>query len=269
MQVIEQFCEGKMGNPDLCEDILVITPDFIAVIDGATDKSGLKPDGKATGRFTAEHVAAAIRALPADTDARSAIDAITKTVRDALDVWRNCLGRPDMNAAAGVTMYSRAKKEIWRVADGRFLMDGVLNAGDIPVDRVYEDLRTLILTHAIAGGATEAELLANDPSRPLLMPFLQKQYLLENRDILYGYGTVNGTHIPDRYVEIFDASHARDIVITSDGYLTPAPTLAQSEKDLFAVLRDDPLLYKNVRSVKGWLQGQKSFDDRCYVRFTP
>jgi hypothetical protein len=40
MEIIESFCAPKTGNPADNEDVLVITPAFVAVIDGATDKSG-------------------------------------------------------------------------------------------------------------------------------------------------------------------------------------------------------------------------------------
>ena len=38
MKIIEQFIEGKRSQKE-CEDGIVVTPDFIAVIDGSTSKS--------------------------------------------------------------------------------------------------------------------------------------------------------------------------------------------------------------------------------------
>lgn len=51
MKVIESKIEGKK-NPESCEDGLVVTADFIAVIDGSTSKTPhqLSPDMK-NGRY--------------------------------------------------------------------------------------------------------------------------------------------------------------------------------------------------------------------------
>ena len=46
VQVIEKFLKGKFDNPDLCEDGICITNDFIAVIDGVSSQSEFKYQGK-------------------------------------------------------------------------------------------------------------------------------------------------------------------------------------------------------------------------------
>lgn len=53
MKIIESKTEGKSPGR-LSEDILVIMPDFIAVIDGVTPKSNFTYEGKSTGRLAAE-----------------------------------------------------------------------------------------------------------------------------------------------------------------------------------------------------------------------
>ena len=55
MKVIESKTEGKAPGR-LSEDNLVITPEFIAVIDGVTPKSDFTYEGKSTGRLAAELV---------------------------------------------------------------------------------------------------------------------------------------------------------------------------------------------------------------------
>lgn len=64
--IIEQALTGKAGDASLCEDALVITPGFAAVIDGATSKSPLRFSGKTTGRVAAELLSEVVAALPAD-----------------------------------------------------------------------------------------------------------------------------------------------------------------------------------------------------------
>ena len=62
MKIIESKTEGKSPGR-LSEDILVIMPDFIAVIDGVTPKSNFTYEGKSTGRLAAELAGQAVREL--------------------------------------------------------------------------------------------------------------------------------------------------------------------------------------------------------------
>jgi hypothetical protein len=268
MKIIEQFSMGKYGDASLCEDALVITPDFIAVIDGATDKSGIRLDGRTTGKFAADNVTDSIQNFAPDLTAHEAIDFICHNFKTALDHYRAKLGLSAIHASAGVTIYSKARREIWRVADGMVMIDGKTDYGVIPCDQVYYDLRALAITHALnEGRTTEEALLADDFTRELLLPLLQKQHLVENHEGLFGYGVINGDAVPRRYIDIFDVKTADEIIIASDGYIELKPTLAETEAHLFSILKEDPLLYKKHRAVKGWLRGQTSFDDRTYVRF--
>jgi len=56
-------------------------------------------------------------------------------------------------------------------------------------------------------------------------------------------------------------------VLSTDGYPSPAPTLADAERELAAVLRDDPLRIDPARpGTKGRHPHATSFDDRAYLR---
>ena len=52
--VTEAFVEGKHADPDRCEDVILDGPDWIALCDGVTDKSGLRFDGRCGGLVVAE-----------------------------------------------------------------------------------------------------------------------------------------------------------------------------------------------------------------------
>ena len=49
IKIIESFIKGKKDNADLCEDGLVITTNYIAVIDGVTSKGKILWDNKTSG----------------------------------------------------------------------------------------------------------------------------------------------------------------------------------------------------------------------------
>jgi hypothetical protein len=76
MEVLEQFVEAKSGRPAKCEDFVVVGDHFLAVIDGATDKTGAKFRGVSGGRFAAEVIGAAIPNLEPAITGRDAITEI-------------------------------------------------------------------------------------------------------------------------------------------------------------------------------------------------
>jgi len=57
-----------------------------------------------------------------------------------------------------------------------------------------------------------------------------------------------------------------EVVLDSDGYLSPAPTLRDPEAELSASLAADPLRIGVHASTKAPPAGANSFDDRTYVR---
>ena len=65
----------------------------------------------------------------------------------------------------------------------------------------------------------------------------------------------------------FEDNAAVCVVLASDGYPLLRPTLQQSEQDLDRLLKEDPQCCRLYESTKGLKPGNKSFDDRTYVRF--
>ena len=60
----------------------------------------------------------------------------------------------------------------------------------------------------------------------------------------------------------------RSAVLASDGYPTLLPTLGESEEALAKQLADDPQNIRSFVATKGLVEGNRSFDDRAYVRLT-
>ena len=58
-----------------------------------------------------------------------------------------------------------------------------------------------------------------------------------------------------------------EIVLASDGYPLLEPTLAASEAALAEQIANDPQNIHSFIATKGIVEGNKSFDDRTYIRF--
>ena len=81
MEIIEQCCVGK--NPRVgCEDGLVVTPDFVAVIDGSTSKSQYRHSlWRSNGRQAMKIAARYISRMPAKTSSEQFLTGVTAEVR--------------------------------------------------------------------------------------------------------------------------------------------------------------------------------------------
>ena len=79
----ECFCLGKTGDEALCEDVVVISDAYLAVIDGVTSKSKITYNGKKGGRYAAELLADAIRTLDPKETADGALKRLDEVIRNA------------------------------------------------------------------------------------------------------------------------------------------------------------------------------------------
>lgn len=268
MKLIEEFICGKKNDPALCEDMIVTTPDFMAVIDGATSKSCSEMAGKSGGRFAAEIMARAIETLPADMHGKDAMRQLSGILIAATRAHMPVTDKVE-KPCCSLAIYSRIRREVWRVGDIGILLDDAAYMAVKDVDDVTSRARAMMIETLLAQGKTVAELQEHDTGRDFIFPLLQQQHHFANRadDCVFGYGVMNGDDIPERYIEIMPAADTKEIVLASDGYPVLHQTHAETEKALQAILRDDPLLYKEYPSTKGLEKGLVSFDDRSYLRF--
>lgn len=273
MKIIEQFTKGKTGDDTKNEDRIAVTPDFIGVFDGVTSRAGFMLNNMSTGTFASGVLADALAQLPPDIDAHQAVISLNKTLHDKSVEAAKQEGKTFAETwswpAAALLVYSRARREVWRVADSTFVLDGQANYKFFPQEQTVAELRRAFFCAKLAKGMTEAQLLDNDISWNLITPIISELKIFANYDGPFGYGVLNGSAVPKTHIEVFPASGAREIIFASDGYPTVLGTLASTEAELKRVLTEDPLMYKLHPQVKGVKKGHISFDDRAYIRFQP
>ncbi len=284
MQEIFRFQESKKGTPDGGEDRLVITDDFVAVIDGATSKSGEKFDGKTGGAWVADTVQGIVSAMPRDKDAFNAVAMITAAVA------KHVIGKylPEANSPsfmgdrpnASIVMYSALRRQIWRVGDGHFAVDGQENWGKKEIDTVNSSVRAAYIQAALGRGMTSLDALKEkDIGREIIMSSLTAQPLLMNNpESEMGYGVIDGRSVPEKYIEIYDVpATVQKIILATDGVLChlwssdgkdPIRTMEKSLAIQQDYYREDPLLIGRHKSTKGLTQGAKWHDDVTIIEFS-
>ena len=116
MKILEQFVEGRHGDPARCEDQVVLCDDFLALLDGATDEGGQYYEGLPAGLFAARRLAHRITEMPGDLLAWEAV----QFLGDALPE-----GPENPQPQCDALIYSRAHREVWRVGTLHLLLDQV------------------------------------------------------------------------------------------------------------------------------------------------
>jgi hypothetical protein len=270
--IAEHLVAGKTGNPAECEDMLVFTGSFAAVIDGATSKTPRRWNGRTGGRAAAELVAETIAQLPATATAREAIDRITTGIAHFYHehgVAELVRTDPVQRVTAACTIVSFARDECWLVGDCQCLCGDRHITNELPVDAVTSQARALFLESELLRGVPLDTLRAHDSGRDLIAPLLARQSFFQNNPAAgaFGYAALDGFPVADTGIVVVPIPAAvTSLVLASDGYPFLLPSLAETERRLQELLAEDPLLFRVYRSTKGFLHGQESFDDRAYLR---
>ena len=289
MDIIESSIIGKK-SPEACEDGMVVTDDFIAVIDGSTSKTPkhLNPDMK-NGRYAMMLISEYIREeLKADASVDDFCQGVTayiyNKVYEKLGVEERLKEHPEERLTASAILYSRTRNEVWMVGDCQAIIAGKLYENGKP----YEEKIARKRVELIEQGLSPAE------ARKQIEPLLIKAMLSGQNQT---YTVIDGFPIYREGVKVAsvsDSSSVQDsvpasdsvpcsdsvsasgtisvssseIVLASDGYPFLKPTLAASEAALAEQIANDPQNIHSFIATKGIVEGNKSFDDRTYIRFS-
>lgn len=288
MKIIESSIIGKKSQ-EACEDGMVVTDDFIAVIDGSTSKTPkhLNPDMK-NGRYAMMLISEYIREeLKADASVDDFCQGVTayiyNKVYEKLGVEERLKEHPEERLTASAILYSRTRNEVWMVGDCQAIIGGKLYENGKP----YEEKIARKRVELIEQGLSPAE------ARKQIEPLLIKAMLSGQNQT---YTVIDGFPIYRegvKVVSVSDSSSVQDsvpasdsvpcsdsvsasgtipsssseIVLASDGYPFLKPTLAASEAALAEQIANDPQNIHSFIATKGIVEGNKSFDDRTYIRF--
>lgn len=294
MKIIESSIIGKKG-PEACEDGMVVTDDFIAVIDGSTSKTPkhLNPDmknGKYAMMLISEYIREELKADASVDDFCQGVTAyIYNKVYEKLGVEDRLKEHPEERLTASAILYSRTRNEVWMVGDCQAIIAGKLYENGKP----YEEKIARKRVELIEQGLSPAE--ARKQIEPLLIKAMlsgqNQTYTVIDGFPVYREGvkvvSVSDSCSVQDSVSSSDSCSVQDpvscsgsasasntipsssseIVLASDGYPFLKPTLAASEASLAEQIANDPQNIHSFIATKGIVEGNKSFDDRTYIRF--
>lgn len=269
--IIEQSCIGK--NPDaFCEDGIVVSPYYIAVIDGSTSKGNLSYGIKTSGRIAMELLSEAIPLLPIDIDVTHAITLLTRKISEYYvqhDVEANVSEHPENRLTASCVIYSVKRNEIWQIGDCPFMLDDQMYDNPKYWEQPLAQMRALFLEKELKDGKNIEQLRTNDTGREYILPLLKFSTRYQNNeDTNYGYAVLDGFPIPTHHIKTYSCKGIHQIILASDGYFQLAGTLNECERINKEYLAQDPLCMLTYKMTKGLKPNAKNFDDRTYIRFT-
>lgn len=265
MKVIESSIIGKK-SPEACEDGMVVTDDFIAVIDGSTSKTPkhLNPDMK-NGRYAMMLISEYIREeLKADASVDDFCQGVTayiyNKVYEKLGVEERLKEHPEERLTASAILYSRTRNEVWMVGDCLAIIDGKLYENGKPYEQEIARKRVELIEQGLSPAEARKQI------EPLLI-----EAMLSGQN--QTYTVIDGFPIYREGVKVValkmkPVSSPNEVVLASDGYPFLKPTLAASEAALAEQIANDPQNIHSFIATKGIVEGNKSFDDRTYIRFS-
>lgn len=288
MKIIESSIIGKK-SPEACEDGMVVTDDFIAVIDGSTSKTPkhLNPDMK-NGRYAmmliSEYIQEELKADASVDDFCQGVTAyIYNKVYEKLGVEERLKEHPEERLTASAILYSRTRNEVWMVGDCQAIIDGKLYENGKPYEQEIARKRVELIEQGLSPAEARKQI------EPLLIKAMlsgqNQTYTVIDGFPIYREGvkvvsvsvssSVQDSVPASDSVPCSDSASASDtipsssseIVLASDGYPFLKPTLAASEAALAEQIANDPHNIRSFIATKGIVEGNKSFDDRTYIRF--
>lgn len=288
MKIIESSIIGKK-SPEACEDGMVVTDDFIAVIDGSTSKTPkhLNPDMK-NGRYAmmliSEYIWEELKADASVDDFCQGVTAyIYNKVYEKLGVEERLKEHPEERLTASAILYSWTRNEVWMVGDCQAIIDGKLYENGKPYEQEIARKRVELIEQGLSPAEARKQI------EPLLIKAMlsgqNQTYTVIDGFPIYREGvkvvsvsassSVQDSVPASDSVPCSDSASASDtipsssseIVLASDGYPFLKPTLAASEAALAEQIANDPQNIRSFIATKGIVEGNKSFDDRTYIRF--
>lgn len=288
MKIIESSIIGKKSQ-EACEDGMVVTDDFIAVIDGSTSKTPkhFNPDMK-NGRYAMMLISEYIREeLKADASVDDFCQGVTgyiyNKVYEKLGVEERLKEHPEERLTASAILYSRTRNEVWMVGDCQAIIDGKLYENGKPYEQEIARKRVELIEQGLSPAEARKQI------EPLLIKAMlsgqNQTYTVIDGFPIYREGVKvvsvsDSSSVQDSVpasdsVPCSDSASASDtipsssseIVLASDGYPFLKPTLAASEAALAEQIANDPQNIRSFIATKGIVEGNKSFDDRTYIRF--
>lgn len=270
VKIIESFIKGKKNNKELCEDGLVITENYISIIDGVTSKGNTLWQNMTSGVYVKKLLINAINNMSPNLNAEDSIIYLNTLIKEEYEksnMYEYVKEYPEERLQANLIVFNISKNEIWMWGDCQALINKKLYHKEKKIDKILSEARSLFVDLELKNGKTVKDIIKNDTGRKYILPLLKQSIVYNNTIGEYGCNVLDGFEIMPKSVIKIKVKENDEIVLASDGYPVLKNSLKESEEKLLEILEKDPLLINIYKSTKGLQQGNISYDDRTYIKF--
>ncbi len=244
MVEVETFSKGKIENRN--EDYFDYNETRFVIADGATDKSGRKYDNKTGGELVSQIVVK--ECLSTDINGIELVNHLNNKVKELyvdLKIIED-IQDPKKRFACGFICA--------RIVNDKIIITYLGDLGlRVNGSRAYREIKQIDIDNSEARSKYIRETNDVNGSRNHIMPLLLKQFKYQNNpQEPLGYGVIDGTDTPEKFVKSFEyeLSQTHTIELFSDGYLDiPQEVSIESwEKTFEKVEKEDPNKWKKYKS---------------------
>ena len=194
---------------------------------------------------------------------------------EKLGVEERLKEHPEERLTASAILYSRTRNEVWMVGDCQAIIAGKLYENGKPYEQEIARKRVELIEQGLSPAEARKQI------EPLLIEAMlsgqNQTYTVIDGFPIYREGvkvvalkmkpasSSIETYFQEQTKPVLSLN---EVVLASDGYPFLKPTLAASEASLAEQIANDPQNIHSFIATKGIVEGNKSFDDRTYIRFS-
>lgn len=261
VSILEQFTKAKTNSEEDNEDGLVVTADFVAVIDGVTGKGRDKKSGK----VAKETIKAALEKMGGNLAPRELLLCLNQELQR---VRKKVGWGKGEYPGASVTVYNARVNYLVVYGDCWYQVGKKIHREVQEEEERLAQVRARVLRKAREKGVSVTQLQEHDVGREAILPELREKEKYANTNERRGYACLNGTKVNNKFVRVIEnIAPGTEIVLATDGYPKIFGTLGKTEEYLYKCLDKDPLCIKKIVATKGVGVHNISYDDRTYIRF--
>jgi len=246
MAKVQTFSKGKIENKN--EDDFNYNETCFVIADGATDKSGRKYNNKTGGELISRIVVK--QCLATDLNGIKLVNHLNSKIKELyidLNII-NDIQDPKFRFTCGFICV--------RIIDDKIIITYLGDLGfRINGFEVYQEIKQIDIDNSETRSKYIRETSDVKGGRDYMMPLLLKQFKYQNNpQEPLGYGVIDGTETPSKFVKTFkyNQSKIKTIELFSDGYFhIPQDVSIQAwEKSFEKVKKEDPDKWKKYKSTK-------------------
>ncbi len=171
---------------------------------------------------------------------------------------------PFERLTASAAIYSDFRKEVWLIGDCQTIVNNEFYDNPKPQEAPLALKRSQVIKDLLSKGYDKNKIFENDPGRAAIIDGIIDGCRYQN----IRFSVIDGFPIALDKVKVINLKEdSKEVVLATDGYPFLKPTLKETEDILKEILKEDPLLIDKYKATKALMKGNKSFDDRTYIRF--